>query len=302
MARSRTEIAAERAGMELGAARGATLLTPDEIYRPHSVWLADTLEGETVVGWRSWDPDAPMETPREKAKSTGVLRAFCALAEADAKAFLRFAKRYGPLELCEEHELPVGHSPYAASLHTPGAAEPCFAPRAQASPDEPHWRFVPVEVWRRYARDVQGALSLAAAHHNGRIGPRDDWNQLLRWLEIDVTPKWLGDLADERFFLAFIVDRWVDLSGLRPTLSWTDKRPEIGLGSGELFGAVLRELIFAIGRVHGLKVCAGCGEPFIAQYRRKWCARCGKKAADRAAQRRRRAKIRKVNKETPDGA
>lgn len=310
----------QRAGLELeeAAARRQQwerLFAPDGLMVPWGVRLADGEEdGEPYVVWQ-WVDEAACaadalaflepEHGWAEQDDRGILNAFVRLADAvKPQAFLRFARRYGPLELCAEHGLPVSHTAGDREIERD-------APLGACGP----WRFVlahgrggagaeydgvPVALWREYARDVRAVLGAAAALHRGEPISGEDWPTFAaaywrarRGKEPPADPPaWRGDVEQEREHVGMLLDLWIERAGVRPRYTWTGALPNIGLGGGGVFGAVIRQLAFSVAKVRGVAVCAGCGAPFVPQKRWKFCPECGKRAADREAQRRRRARLR----------
>jgi len=75
-------------------------------------------------------------------------------------------------------------------------------------------------------------------------------------------------------------------SHLHITLSLAGRRPHVVVGFSSLFGALVLQLALAITRSKGLTTCLGCGDPFFPQRGWKYCNRCGRAAAMRAASKR----------------
>jgi len=230
------------------------------------------------------------------ADDRGILDAFIRLAdEEQPEPFLAFARRYGPIRLCKKHGLPEHRAPLAVERST--AAWPC-------SP----WLFkyeslshcgVPIDLWREYAVAVRAALTAAASLHREELISEEVWSILgvAPWLAItkeEASWRWRvfrGDVWGEREFLGVIISVAIGAAELTLSFQWIDTFPYIGLTGGGTFGAIIRQLVFAVAQVRGVAVCAGCGQPFVPYRRWKYCRSCGKRAADREAQRRRRARL-----------
>jgi hypothetical protein len=87
-------------------------------------------------------------------------------------------------------------------------------------------------------------------------------------------------------FLDTSLVRDMEDSNLGLTLSLAERRPRLVVGFRSLFGALVLQLVLAITESRGLTICLGCGEPFFPQRNWKYCNRCGRKAAMRAASKR----------------
>jgi len=236
----------------------------------------------------------------------GILDSFVRLADEERpEPFLAFARRYGPLELCAEHGLPVVHAPDVprASSEEGRRSRPPWPCDSWLFVYESHKHWgVPVDLWRQYAMEVRAVLIAAASLHQDEPMPEDAWS-VLELAPLRGFPRkrasgrppywhaWRGNVAGEREFLGMLISIWIDHARLMPTFEWTDTLPYIGLGGGGTHGAIIRQLVFAVAQVRGVAVCAGCGQPFVPRRRWKYCAACGKRAADREAQRRRRARL-----------
>lgn len=271
------------------------LLEPAPGFAPARVVLAD-VDGQAAVAF--WRHEAGDDAEAVLARTTtwrGVLGAFSGLADAGDEAFVRFAERYGVPLLCTPHGLPCGHDPlYDVEEHF------CqFPERATVRGHELDAEIVFLAPWRRLVHQVVAVRAVADALHRDRPAPRAEWKHLwpLTWSgrrgkALPPRARWLQDADEQRALLSAVLDRLIEWSGLRPTFAWEGVAPVIELGSGqdETLAAVVRELLLEVAQAGRARFCR-CGAA-LERGRSKWCRRCGKAAADRDAQRRRRARQR----------
>lgn len=301
------------AGIERSGANGghvSRLFRPQHLRRVSRAWVADGPDGDPTLYWREhpFEPDPPdYDWESDQPWDTGILDAFIGLVDAPDEAFVAFAKQYSPLELCD-NGLPVDHSILAGLRVDPERI--VGVPLTAEFEDGAMGSYVPLEAWRGYAREARSALNLAAAIYKGDTPSREDWESLI-WGPGGSLPHWyeeltfdslrvLNDVAGQRSMLSMEIDWRLELAGVRPAFEWAGDResPDVRLAGGSVYGAVMRHLIFAIAKVDGLVICSGCGRAFTPSrrprkdHKRSWCPDCKKTAANRAAQRRRRKRLR----------
>ncbi len=97
--------------------------------------------------------------------------------------------------------------------------------------------------------------------------------------------------------VASVLDQWAALGDLRPRVRVNGRNPVIRLG-GFLFGALALQLMSALTRTAGFAICSECGAAYVPsrQPRRgqqNYCEGCGRPAALRHAQRKRRSRLKK---------
>ncbi len=181
----------------------------------------------------------------------GVLDSFVRLADAQPNQIHRFALRFGALEFCI-HGLPLGHKPLTAPLDGTGAAH-CWTPMTEQ----------PVELYRDYARKARAVLRGASAAHQKKPVQSEDWKIL--W--VDHVPRhaaketpisWRIRAAIQR-----CVNEWLSWGSVAPRVYWEGDRVDVLLGGRGLWGALARQLTFAVARVKRLAICNGCGKAYI---------------------------------------
>jgi hypothetical protein len=196
---------------------------------------------------------------RERPSNARALDEFLALAKSlesgDTKAIIAFVKKWGALNLCQQHRRPYTH------LKKPGEAT------CRPSNKEP------VEVWQRFVNDAQHALITAMRLHKHRpplLNDRERWE--LARMEPEERKNELATRADDSGELATkIVREWLKDSGL--TLL-----PQYVYGSGvtlsfehegRLFDLLTAQLLMAVAGAAGIGLCAECGRLFRLDRQRK---------------------------------
>lgn len=195
-------------------------------------------------------------------------------------AVLRFARRWGALEICSAHAKPRSHLPlrFQRLLDDPPLCRPA------GGPPYGNWG-EDVSRWLHYARQAQSILDLAA-----RLMPADatavaptDWPVEalgdLFWPELErhfdggrkegdgsVFAEVGGGIGREvpvqRRLVAEAVQGWLDLGDAHVTYRWEDDSAEVDLGSNSLFGGLALQLALAVARIESLQFCAECGDGF----------------------------------------
>ncbi|MGH7643192.1 MAG: hypothetical protein ACRENX_09315 [Candidatus Dormibacteria bacterium] len=160
-------------------ARGAPLFRIDDPRElgQFSYAVPPTVELTTVEGvkalryGRSFEPDVHRSFSRGPIESTALVE-FVGLAEAVSfpSAVLGFARRWGPLELCEAHLRP--------SAHRTKGLEGC--PPWQDHSCQPDTRWAePIESWRAFSSSLAALLEiLADINEYGRCTRDDLWEKL----------------------------------------------------------------------------------------------------------------------------
>lgn len=210
----------------------------------------------------SWDKKGDRELWEVVEDDVGILDAFVQLADGEAEDILRFARNFGPLQLCR-HGLPASHNPQRVPL-TAGArwCDPVG--------------LEPIYLWHQFAKEAKGLLNLAAACHRGKWGSPEDYKAVTGLaMKEELDPERILNVIEPR------VDEWLWMGNVRPVflLREEGQPPEIKLHATGAFGAVARQLAFAIARSEPLAICSGCGAPFSPSRKprkdqRSWCTGC----------------------------
>jgi len=217
----------------------------------------------------------------------GMLDAFVRVREGND--VLRFAKRYGILELCE-HSLPMAN----------GSPSRCAAGYSCRPRGWPGLCWDPIDGWLRFVRQAKGMLGIAAALNQGKTPDGIHWtNADHRDLSEETTTfgKYLSseDLNFQQHLLARSIGEWLRMGEVEPLFTWPESGPAIGF-IGTTFGTLAAQLMFVVSKSQALAVCSGCGQPYLRRGkkpqrgRRNFCPSCGEKTASRLRKRDQRAK------------
>jgi hypothetical protein len=254
-----------------------------------------------------------------------LLDHFVSLADLQSgdRDILEFAKRYGPLYLCEHHGLAAYHKPLLMSFSALGPTpifgvdeafkyshcEPRLERRNPATLSEP------VERWRALATRAKNLLLIAnAIQLDGDAAPE-------LWEKADGFKGGFGrrygrtwEYLDEPWHrLAANLDYWIAAADVCLRVRVEKQSLVAILGSNQVtissFSLVAIQLLLAITRSEGLTSCAGCGAPFISSRqplagkrvgrwiaRRNYCQNC---RASKVPQRDAARDYRKRNAERP---
>lgn len=243
-----------------------------------------------------WAPiDSIVHHGNTRTSDKDILRRFLLIGSYSSapNLILRFARQYGPLQVCSEHCIPVSR--------IPDLYHPCEQRAIE-----------PLTLWLFYARKARATLSLGRALSDGEFGDPDDWQRLQRMADsaLDRQPKYAGRTCwappdplpvepglRQRLlarciheFMLHVNFVWVDQCNLRPILRWSTNGPRIGIFGKGMLGAVARQLLLTLARVGGLAFCS-CGRAFQPKRRprpneRSWCDKCRETGEDKRYARR----------------
>lgn len=245
---------------------------------------------------------APGAEPARAPSEDAALIEFARLWDEDPQHFpaavLSFAKRWGPLELCDAHLRPFAHAPSCQPWHDPAVAAAQFAE--------------PVVTWRRYSRSLHALLCLLADSQEYERYPSSDdslWLNLAwvqprssDWSTSPQTfspgaPQWaddgrpvpVGDVenwplqaprtrveADQALTEAIKI--WLNWTPL-PLQPYCERRltpPRLGrratwgaaLRAGGLAGRLTTELAGAVAAGPRIFRCSTCRQPYVIAERR----------------------------------
>ncbi len=278
------------------------------------LWVASTME--ELQGGDSEHGGSALHQARQP--DARLLDRFIGLVDATPLQLLKFAQRWGPLHICEAHQLPVSHrsdrfrdSPSVGPCHVPSVSQgdfhhhPLGVGRRPPTPRPATWEWYwePLDRWRVLAGQARAMLNLAATVRGLGATNSADWSALdeLGFRRTGGAPLPLTTVAARRAVLAAAVDTWLQWSAIRPKFAWRDTQPHLSYWTQEehgLFGTLALQLAYAIGAMKGgMLQCSNCHRFFVAQRRpaegrNVYCPTCGKKAADRDAKRRQRERER----------
>lgn len=270
----------------------------DRLERPSQAghWdipLRIRVEGASLI----YDVNAAAKRVSEDEKQ-GLLEDFIRLGSADDRAILKYAHQWGVLGLCK-HNLPTDHPELWPLVGAAGMREngspflkviPEGEDRALSDPDlgicrpvenEQGQQVETLAAWRFYARTAKELLERAAALHKASSKGK---KTLAAWSEVALT-------LDDWFFLAPLqIGSALNRNKLSVRL-----QPVNSLSA--LSAILAAQTLFAASRSSGLITCFSCGRLYlpsrrIEEGRGNYCRDCGRPAALRDAQARKRAKTR----------
>jgi hypothetical protein len=272
---------------------GAIILPTSQAFVPPGV----ELQGDYVVWWpydverdylEWWGYDAGSANPYGRETSPrGMLDAFVQMKTPDAA--LRFARRYGPLALCE-HGLPTTHN------WTP-ERQGCYPVGWEQGVCRE-----PLERWLYYVDQARALVAIAAALQRDEKELEEAWQVLLKRYEGDdvaltLAVRQKASLEGRRSLLGGLVNEWLVLANARLSVTWDATKAKWELMMrGTTFGLLAMQLMFAIAGQHRLAICDGCQRPYLREGRvpqsgrRNFCPDCGPTVAARLRQRERRAR------------
>lgn len=231
---------------------------------------------DEFLAW-SWQVPRTADVGPRRRSTKGMLDAF--LSINDAKGILRFARRYGVIDLCE-HGVPAWHMGECYLLGEHVKPPPDFDTRLRREP---------ISRWLHYVRDARALLLVSAALRQGRTPSEEQWYGVSDDHEPlgDPLPTYKGgNLLGDRLELVVQVETWLKHGGVRLSFQWN--RPSMGLSlkSVGTFGRLATQLLTAISGSQGVPVCSECGHPYVAKRkpqagRRNYCRDCGERAASR---------------------
>lgn len=232
------------------------------------------LEGHHLV-WQDKDPERP-DLDLQPVAPAGALDSFIRINSAED--VLTFAKRWGPLDLCE-HNQPAchrGRGRIAVTACTPTRREP-------------------IERWLHFARQARAIVEAMIPLRAGQPQPREPWERFFNYKpgegepvrpDIEefirltqkpppIGPVWAwGNLRS-------VLDGWIRLGDVRPQADprWRpDRGFPVRLGGYKTFGMLALQLLSAVTSDRGLYFCHHCQEPYTPPRkpqpgRRHYCGR-----------------------------
>jgi hypothetical protein len=224
------------------------LMQPGRLRAPKTM----SLNGDRLA----WDRLSEDRTP---LPSKDLLEDFWQLSHTGKPAdYLRFARRWGPLGLCEDHGKPCTH---ASDCH----------------PRETKYIYSePLSGWQDYAKKFEAAVWVAYKNTEKEKCTPEEWH-----LVGGSGDAW--HVSAQALKLAETVNTWLRDGDVRPQVKLEGKPlPYIqaGLGGYPLFGTLtwlLAEYIFSDRK---LAFCYGCLRPFHPgkktpkKGQKSWCPRC----------------------------
>lgn len=276
-------------------------LVPDEI----------ELEGDNLI-WRA-EPTHLIEPPPDQGTVRLMLESFAELGEEatpDVK-ILEYARRWGVLALCE-HGLPACH--ILRGYLDPRNPNVFLHQHCRPLSRNDSLRYEPLERWRHYARQANAIIKLANSLHQGLIGDVTYW-QILAAQSLAQREMPPDSLQAAKFRLSVVVNRWLEMTDIRPRFIWVGDDPMFTLSppvfsltaeSITLMSVLAVQLMLRINRSVTLARCSNpdCGETFELKPGQSiksshYCRKCQKGNAPRRIAARR---FRLRQKENPQRA
>ncbi len=241
-------------------------VSPGRIFVPSSI----RLKGQAI----HWDREDFRTAEPSKAMLTSFVELWREPGDRGARRILNFAKRWGVLCLDENEDL----IPYWPEAGTES-----------------------IEAWRFYSRKASAILTLATGFRRRDSGSDTEWKALG---SVEGKPKApsraFEGLGFYRLILGGEVRHWLRSGGLSLSLQhgsafgWTIELDY----NGHLMAAIALQLALTLAH-SALYMCGACGLPFQRDLgerqpnrgQRAFCGICGRKAAVRQADHRRRAKM-----------
>lgn len=203
-----------------------------------------------------WEPTWPWPDvgSRRITPTVETFIQFLKLAESDNdQLVLRYARRWGVLNLCKNHGEPV--------THQQPPCVPIVRPHVDAGE--------PTSEWRRLSRIAGAIMRISAKVYEGKSGDSDDFGVLKN----DRSFGWTVERPDRSKFelhkaaVVGAVNRWLELGNVRPTLRWNSPDPSLILagrgGDAGLFAALGVQLLENSGS-YVIVACTGCRRFFDA--------------------------------------
>jgi hypothetical protein len=237
--------------------------------RPWFVPLELRLQGENVV----WNE---LGEHKKVAIGPGLLGQFLDLSTAGDKSILRFAKRWGVLELCTL-ALPLGHTQRIPGCgHGPDGAASYGCPMPRYNPPlDRGFRGVGLNDMRRYATHAKALLFTDQKRRGNSVPVLKRGEQLLsewtdyRALAVEkayrrdktASARMVDRLRDRGVGGSSVrrdMNRWLALSDIHLTVEDHEDKVLACLGGGTLFDALVSQLFAAVIGIRGFAFCVGC--------------------------------------------
>ena len=257
----------------VGIARLGDLFTAYGLSRPidgSSVSAPETLSlaGDDLL----WSAKAAAR----KIEIGAMLESFLALETpvAGNEDVLEFARAYGPLWLCEQHNFVAYHQPvetmgcnvlpeeFPAAPHWAGGTTLICLPRIGREP--PLLYSEPVSQWRMRAADANRLLEAAATTQRGAKVAPETWQQIDGYAPDHPIAQFLSDPRER---LAENLNRWLVIADVRfhVGIEGRSVRPQLGANryTGSVLALIALELVAATVRAAAIARCSSCARLFF---------------------------------------
>lgn len=234
----------------------------------------DSEKERLVMSARAWSPPSVVNF---KGPGQHMLVRFLKLAKAPPETILEYARTWGILFTCEQHNLPCSHNPPPFTVRSLVVESSSWC-LPQRSADGGYWETV--ETWRGFARLMQSLLSVGAYLHHKKEPRPHDWETIFteryglvvllnetpieHWRFAQDFPEMWKEQPDIQWrVVERIVNLMLEWGNVRPILHLNDNRtPTIVLGGEGLFGALVIQLMLLTSRTGGVAICIACGEVY----------------------------------------
>ncbi len=231
--------------------------------------------------------------------SKEMLEGFVGLAYAPDEKILRYAQKWGLLDLCSEHRAPASHNQNCEPV-IPSRQISFFAGEEgrRRYKEKLSQSGESLQDWRLYARGALSMLNITAKLHQGELGNSLDWkranrsksgisNKLSRQASVEER------LRIEKIEISRGVNFWLQTGAVQTVFNWDLKQPRISFECsrtyGKLFGNLAIQLMLVVSQVSGLAICSACSTSYSPKRRprndqRNYCESCRVNAAWRDSQ------------------
>ena len=243
------------------------------------------VDPEPAIQW-DWGDNHAAASFGSRAEDRLLLENFIELADAPDDQFLIFAKRYGPLYLCQ-HNKPVSH---LGRIRHVSWASPVVSLKVleESVPDLYHQlpctlsKREPLVAWRYWSQHVRTILRLATRIRSGVPGDERDWVAYFEDLNEDRDLESNDDkdaverarehrnqpLLTQWSSVTFAINSLIIDADVRPKLSfYSSIETEIVVEGCGVLGAVARELAYVATEGCNFTICDACGATFVPRTR-----------------------------------
>lgn len=194
-------------------------------------------------------------TPRRTEAGARLLEQFVALADAPPERILRFARRWGVLELCK-HGLPACHDGRCTLLSDGGNF------------------YEHIVWWQKLAAVARALLNIAARLADAQPGRAVDWGAVKTLGALGKSKHFEREgLAVDRVKLEVVLNVLLSIAKVGPCVRWSkggwlielSGSPVIGSG---LAAAIITQLALACTGGGGWVLCSNCQASYVPKKRR----------------------------------
>jgi hypothetical protein len=231
---------------------------------------------------------------KTKVAVGGVLDELIAATRSET-ALRRFCKKWGAPSMCKLHGIPTSHSRFGT------ACVPKTRWIKGANGDRRQEFLLPIAELKRFVDSLECLARIGVDKRDGnRVNPAD-WQQVVAffapWTDDSSKPE---DLRSSVLHFELLIDRIVDISGLRPLVSFerTTKRWRLDIGTprleNNLLALAVHETLLRVTNQGGYSRCDACQQTYFPKRspnpnKLKFCKSCGRRASWKFSKKRTRA-------------